>query len=181
MRLCRSNVLRSGVAYRDVNVALIPERMKVLALLPLIFTGLAACSSTGTPSSSDDFAPVSARSGGRRCRPNAPRVSESPADTVVAGEAPLVEARIRPTPLNPHYPIDELQRRVQGQVLSSFVVDTLGRVVPGSEIITRETERGFGDAVCAYLRTVHFVPLESDGRRVTLELRDQLTTFAITY
>lgn len=152
-----------------------------LPLLVLSVVALAACvSAPGRPQSAD------ARSGsavpaGRKCRPSVAQPSALQADTLVIGEAPLVYARIRPTPQVPRYPSDEKQNNIEGRVLASFVVDTLGRVVPGSEVITQATVRGFGDAVCSYLRAVRFVPYERDGRRLSIELRDQLTTFALTH
>jgi len=144
----------------------------------LAFVGLAACASAAGSSSSGDITPGAEATGGRRCRPSVTAQSIR-TDTVVTGEAPLLYDRIRPTPRVPRYPDDLKQRNVDGRVLASFIVDTLGRVVPGSESITQETERGFGDAVCTYLRSAHFIPFESGGRRKTVELRDQLTTFSL--
>jgi TonB family protein len=154
--------------------------MKRFVLLSFAFAGLAACSSAGVPSSAGDVTPGTAVGTGRRCRPSAAPLSNLQADTVVTGEAPFLYSRIRPTPVAPRYPVDEKQQGVEGRVLASFVIDTLGRVVPGSESIARETARGFGDAVCAYLRAARFIPLESNGRRVSVELRNQLTIFALT-
>lgn len=150
--------------------------------LPIVAVSVAVLTACASSSQRPGIADSRSRSTapiGRKCRPSAAQLSADQADTVVTGEAPLVYARMRPTPPVPRYPADEKQNSIEGRVLASFVVDTAGRVVPGSERITRETDRGFGDAVCSYLRAVRFIPYERDGRRVSIELRDQLTTFAL--
>lgn len=151
-----------------------------LPLLVMSVAALAACASVpGRPSMADSRSDSTVPAG-RRCRPSVARQSVLQGDTIVSGEAPLLYARLRPTPKVPRYPADEKRNNIEGRVLASFVVDTLGRVVPGSEVITQETGRGFGDAVCSYLRGVRFVPYERDGRHLSIELRDQLTTFSLT-
>jgi hypothetical protein len=64
---------------------------------------------------------------------------------------------------------------VEGRVISSFVIDTLGRVVAGSARIHEESSFEFGQAVCAWLREVRFAPLRVDGRARTVLLRYPLT------
>ena len=151
-----------------------------LPVVVLSFAVLTACASAPQRPDIADSRSSSGAPIGRKCRPSATQLAIDHADTIVTGEAPLVYARMRPSPPVPRYPADEKQNNIEGRVLASFVVDTVGRVVPGSEVITQETDRGFGDAVCSYLRAVRFVPYERDGRRVRIDFRDQLTTFALT-
>jgi hypothetical protein len=59
----------------------------------------------------------------------------------------------------------------EGHVLSSFVIDTLGAVMPGSVRIIEESDYAFGESVCTWLRTARFAPLRLEGRARTVLVR----------
>jgi TonB family protein len=77
----------------------------------------------------------------------------------------------------PEYPPDLRRDRVNGTVDVSFTVDTLGNVVDGSVVIESETDRAFGDAVCAYIRRTRFTPFVVNGRRYSVRVLSQPFTF----
>ena len=80
----------------------------------------------------------------------------------------------------PRYPHELRAQGVEGSVRSTFVIDTLGHVVPASAYITYESRREFGDAVCTWLRQSRFAPLVVDGRRRSVRLLEVPTTFELT-
>jgi TonB family protein len=86
--------------------------------------------------------------------------------------------RFRPVPTQgPVYPPTLRARRVSGRVLVSFSVDTAGLIVRGSEVIEEESDQEFGNAVCAFLRRLHFTPLELSGKRYSVRILRQPFTF----
>ena len=93
------------------------------------------------------------------------------ADTAVDGAQRLGEWQARPTQSVARYPREMLSRRVEGRVTFSFVIDTLGAVVPGSGWIHEETDYAFGQQVCAWLRQARFSPLRLDGRARSVLVR----------
>lgn len=80
----------------------------------------------------------------------------------------------------PRFPAALRDRNVSGIVRATFVVDTTGRVAPGSARIVLETERAFGDAVCASLAGVQFTPAVVAGRRLAVRIDDAVTRFDLT-
>jgi TonB family protein len=62
----------------------------------------------------------------------------------------------------------------------SFTVDTLGKVVAGSEIVESETHHAFGDAVCEYIQRARFTPFVLDNRRYSVRVLRQPFTFETT-
>jgi TonB family protein len=82
--------------------------------------------------------------------------------------------------VTPRYPPELKARDISGETQSTFVIDTVGRIIPGSVRITRETDRGFGDAVCAWSRQVRFAPVIVDGRARTVRVVRYPTTFQLT-
>lgn len=75
-------------------------------------------------------------------------------------------ARLVRNTSRPGYP-DLLRRdRVEGSVLATYVVDTLGRVEPGSFTVLESTHPLFERSVRDALAAMRFVPAEAGGRRV---------------
>jgi protein TonB len=66
----------------------------------------------------------------------------------------------------PRYPEALKQYGVEGEVLAQFVVDTTGRVEPGSITILRADHDLFAHAVREALRGMRFVPAEAGARKV---------------
>jgi TonB family protein len=73
-----------------------------------------------------------------------------------------------PAPGNtgPLYPQELKAQGVEGGVLAQFIVDTTGRVRPGSFHVLRLTHSEFAAAVAAALPRMRFIPAERDGRKV---------------
>lgn len=121
--------------------------------------------------------------GGRSCDERATRAlvgSGFKPDTVIIGRPDAWPGFKRVSGPPPRYP-DELRRQnIQGEVRSSYVIDTIGHVVPGSIIITFETERQFGDAVCTFIKESRFAPMTMNGVAKTVRIVDQPTTFSLT-
>ena len=103
----------------------------------------------------------------------------------VAGGAPMsadvVEKAIFAIPgtATPRYPSMLQSAGVEGDVRAQFVVDTLGRVEPGSVKILDKSHDLFGAAVRDALMRARFVPAEAGGRKVR-QLAEQIFTFRIT-
>ena len=106
--------------------------------------------------------------------PNAPPMGgrDSAADV-----PPNLPRNSRSTPLR--YPQDLRERRVQGEVIVHFVVDSTGRVIPPTVQIARSTHHGFTDAVLPYLRAVQYEPARLDHRPVCALMRDWPFTFSL--
>jgi protein TonB len=66
----------------------------------------------------------------------------------------------------PRYPEPLRLAGVEGRVVARFVVDTLGRVEPGSVTVVRATHAAFATATVAAVGAMRFVPAEARGRRV---------------
>jgi outer membrane biosynthesis protein TonB len=102
------------------------------------------------------------------------------ADTTLPADQREPGGGIRPTSrVWPRYPHELRAQGVEGSVRSTFVIDTLGHVVPASAYITYESRREFGDAVCTWLRQSRFAPLVVDGRRRSVRLLEVPTTFEL--
>jgi protein TonB len=78
----------------------------------------------------------------------------------------------------PRYPSVLANAGVEGTVLLQFVVDTLGRVEPGSVTVLRADHPLFAQSVREALTRMRFVPAEAAGRKVR-QLVDQPFTFAL--
>jgi TonB family protein len=70
------------------------------------------------------------------------------------------------------YPDSLRQANIDGDVMASFTIDTLGQVVGGSERITYASHRYFGDAVCRALRGGRFTPFRSQKGPLSAHLVD---------
>jgi len=102
-----------------------------------------------------------------------------PGGVYAAGDAYVEKpALAAPGSPQPHYP--EMLRRagVSGEVVAEFVVDTLGRVEPGTLRVVRSDHELFAAAVRAVLPALRFLPAEAGGRRVRQLVR-QPFTFAL--
>ncbi|MHB1298492.1 MAG: TonB family protein [Gemmatimonadaceae bacterium] len=95
--------------------------------------------------------------------------------------ADIVERPVVPigTMRAPHYPEMLRRDRVEGEVLATFVVDTLGRVEPASFRAVSATHPLFVLAVKSSVQNMRFRAAESGGRRVR-QLVEQRYVFALT-
>ena len=105
-----------------------------------------------------------------------PRVPPGSPDTA-ADVPPRPPRNLGSVPLR--YPQDLRERRVQGEVIVHFVVDSTGRVIPPTVQVARSTHQGFTDAVLAYLRAVQLEPGRLDHRPVCALMRDWPFTFSL--
>jgi protein TonB len=92
----------------------------------------------------------------------------------------MVERAVVPHAHNPvpTYPSTLRSANVAGEVLVRFIVDTVGRVEPGSVEITRTTHVLFAEAVRRWLRTTSYLPAQVGGRPVR-QLVEQHVGFAL--
>ena len=92
----------------------------------------------------------------------------------VTGDLPVylefqVARQVAPLPGNvaPLYPSELRERSIEGDVLMQFVVDTAGRLVPGTLRALRSTDPAFTREVVRALMAMRFLPAElKDGTRV---------------
>jgi len=128
-------------------------------------------------------APPASDARGRACNPAAARelgAAAFLADTTLPANPREPGGAIRPVArVWPRYPHELRDQGVEGRVQSTFVIDTLGLVVPGSAYITYESRREFGDAVCTWLRQSRFTPFVADGRRRSVRVLEVPTTFEL--
>lgn len=91
-----------------------------------------------------------------------------------------VERAVLPRRDNPRpdYPVAMRAAGVDGTVLVQFVVDTTGRVVPGTTSILRTTHEQFAEAVRRWLGRTRYSPAEIGGKRVR-QLVQQEVGFAL--
>ena len=103
----------------------------------------------------------------------------------VSGDAPQTENTVEkavvalPGTATPRYPSMLQSAGVDGSVRAQFVVDTLGRVEPGSFRALESTHDLFAAAVREALGRARFSPAETGGRKVR-QLVEQTFTFSIT-
>jgi TonB family protein len=84
----------------------------------------------------------------------------------------------RPNSRAPAYPPELRARRISGEVLMQYVVDTLGRVEPGTIRVLRSSHPEFDRAVREALPFARFTPAENSGHKVR-QLVQQPFVFAI--
>lgn len=102
-------------------------------------------------------------------------VDETAAYSPFQVEKPAMQA---PNSATPAYP-DVLRRAgVEGEALVSFVVDTTGRVEPGSFKVIRATHELFAASVRSALSRMRFIPAEIGDQKVR-QLVQQPYSFAI--
>jgi protein TonB len=92
-----------------------------------------------------------------------------------------VEKPVVPAPGNtgPRYPEMLKSANVEGTVMAQFVVDTLGRVEPGSFKVLKSDHDLFTQAVKSALPNMRFLPAEVGGRHVK-QLVQQPFQFQLT-
>lgn len=102
------------------------------------------------------------------------------ADTTTLADAPFAKAQLRPLGgKGPRYPVLQRNAREDGEAVATYVVDTLGRVMRNTAQITAESDRAFGESVCAFLASAKFVPVTIDGRKWTMRVLDQHFKFRV--
>lgn len=102
------------------------------------------------------------------------------ADTTTLANAPFAKAHLRPLGgQGPRYPVELRNARQQGEVVATYVIDTLGHVVRNTTQITSESDRAFGTSVCTFLARARFEPVTVDGRKLTMRVLDQHFKFQI--
>jgi len=74
----------------------------------------------------------------------------------------------------PSYPATLRAASVEGEVLVKFVVDTLGRVEPGSIEIVRAAHPLFGEAVADWLSRNRYDPARLNGRPVRQQVEQRI-------
>jgi TonB family protein len=75
---------------------------------------------------------------------------------------------------SPAYPRQMRMANVEGEVLVRFVVDTSGRVEPGSIAILSASHLIFGDAVREWLRRTRYEPAQLRSQRVRQLVQQQI-------
>jgi protein TonB len=110
---------------------------------------------------------------GGSSRPGAADGSPGPAagsgpDAGGTWDAHAVEVPVRPDPRNPSPSYPEMLRvaGIGGRVLAEFVVDTTGRVRPGSFVVVSATHELFTMSVRRTVASLRFTPALVQGRRV---------------
>ena len=118
--------------------------------------------------------PVSALSGGGEA--TAPNDADGP-----PVEERYVDRAVMAIPgtASPRYPSMLQSAGIEGDVRAQFVVDTLGRVEPGTVRILESTHESFSQAVRDALARARFVPAEARGRKVR-QLVQQPFSFKLT-
>jgi protein TonB len=103
----------------------------------------------------------------------------------VTDESPRLESQVEqaviaiPGTATPRYPAMLQSAGLEGDVRAQFVVDTLGRVEPGSFRALESTHDLFAAAVREALGRARFKPAEAGGHKVR-QLVEQTFTFRIT-
>ena len=121
----------------------------------------------------EDFRPAGGTASGRR--DGSPNVAEGEPYT-----EPFVEKAVVAIPgtATPRYPSMLQSAGIEGDVRTQFVVDTLGRVEPGSVRVLESTRDLFASAVRDALARARFKPAEAGGHKVR-QLVEQTFTFRI--
>jgi periplasmic protein TonB len=80
----------------------------------------------------------------------------------------------------PTYPPTLNSAGIEGSVTAQFVVDTTGRVAPGSIVIKTASNDLFGASVRSVLPRIHYYPAEAGGHKVK-QLVEQTFSFTIAH
>jgi hypothetical protein len=109
--------------------------------------------------------------------PSPHRPAPAPGSVLTADH---VDRQVVPQPGNgqPRYPDVLRASSVEGDVVARFVVDTLGRVEPGSVAILAATHALFAAEVRTWLARTRYRPAEFEGRTVR-QLVEQRIGFAL--
>ena len=122
-------------------------------------------------------AAVSASTAFRAHDPRVPRpcgeLIDVTADTTTAADGPFAKAYLRwRVGTGPRYPASLRNGHPDGEVVATYVVDTLGHVMRNTAQITAESNRAFGQAVCTFLANATVIPVTLDGRKRTMRVLD---------
>ena len=102
------------------------------------------------------------------------------ADTSMPADGPFAKAHLRWLGgKGPRYPVSLRNAREDGEVVATYVVDTLGHVMRNTAQITAESDRAFGQAVCTFLASATVVPVTIDSRKRTVRVLDAHFKFRI--
>lgn len=159
----------SGPATAPPAVPLVAP-IDIPVTIPEPGTGPVLLSETGLDRAFDPTRMSSSGGGG-----GAPNVSDGKALTERFVDRPVVAL----PGTSPRYPSLLQSAGVEGDVRAQFVVDTLGRVEPGSVRILDSTHTSFAQAVRDALGRARFVPAEAGGRKVR-QLVEQPFSFKLT-
>ena len=160
----------------ELDVAPPPPRRNAVLIAPVVIpTELPEIDLSQRPTDPGEFitkGPSRADSSGV---PHSTGITENIAYAPFQVEKPVMQA---PNSATPGYP-DVLRRAgVEGEALVSFVVDTTGRVEPGSFKVIRATHELFAAAVRSALPRMRFFPAEIGDQKVR-QLVQQPYSFAI--
>lgn len=123
---------------------------------------------TAAATDPDDFTGRDAPGGRGNGDPKAAATGISAADDPFAGFQVDKVAATRPGSPAPQYPEMLKASGVEGEVQAQFVVDTLGRVEPGSFRVLASSHDAFSTAVQGALPRMRFIPAEAGGRKVRM-------------
>lgn len=90
-------------------------------------------------------------------------IERAPIFTDVQVEKQVAQVR---SSILPRYPAELKDRGITGDVLVRFVVDSAGRIRPGSIRVLQSSDPAFTDAVLTALHSARYLPAEIGGRRV---------------
>jgi TonB family protein len=127
-----------------------------------------------TSSVAGETAPDTARAPAPAAKPSGETRSDS-VYTVLDVDSAVVRAQISAAPA---YPVDLLQKHVEGSVVVQYVVDTTGFADTSSFVVLRSTDYGFVRAVHDALPYMRFTPAKI-GRQKVRQLVQQPFTFRI--
>jgi TonB family protein len=116
----------------------------------------------------------------RRTRRPCAELIDVHADTTTLADSPFAKAQLRPLDgKGPRYPVHLRNAREEGDVVATYIIDTLGHVMRSTAEITAESDRAFGESVCTFLASAKFVPIPIGGRKRTVRILDQHFKFRI--
>jgi TonB family protein len=98
---------------------------------------------------------------------NAVTASKILSDEELHKNSPIVATQVTlAKPYKPAYPRTAKLVGLSGSALVQFVVDTTGKVKPGSVTTVEATYKDFGDAAASYVTDMTFMPATIDGHPV---------------
>lgn len=102
----------------------------------------------------------------------APAAAQAHADSTALAES-TVEQRPQVVPGScaaPSYPVQMRAGRIEGRVVLQFVVDTTGRIEPGSIVVLQSTHRLFETSARRALQTCRYRPARFANRPVRVRV-----------
>ena len=126
------------------------------------------------------------------CAPAAPAPAEAPTRDCSAAVAVRADTsfdsgerqqQIGPRVVSrnvPQYPNELRSSFTEGRVVANLVIDTSGRVIPETALVTSKSHAAFGDAVCTWLRhEARFIPIVVSGRKYSVHMMSVPFDFAL--